>query len=130
MRLGGEAEQRPVAVKAPRWTRLDDLKCGLSVAVEELMTQPTAGVLVGQLDDRVTMPLDVDDAHRTIGQDAPHPGSPRQLFESRHPSPPVRHKAARMRRPGNPLIAGRREPVSYGAGERGIQCSNGYLGRR
>ena len=49
VRLGDEAEERAVAVEAPRPARLDDLEARLVVAVEELVRDAAGRVLVGQL---------------------------------------------------------------------------------
>ena len=73
--LGDEAEQGPVAVEAPRPAGDGDLEGRLAVAVEQFVPEPAGRVLIGQLDRRRAVPLDVDDGHEAVGQDALHPGA-------------------------------------------------------
>lgn len=68
MGLGGEAEQRPVAVEAPRPTLPDDFQPGLVVTVQEDVADPSGGILVGQLDCLGAVSLDVDDNDGGIGE--------------------------------------------------------------
>ncbi len=68
--LGNEAEEGPVAVKAPG-SSLDDLDGRLAVAIEQLVAQPSGGVLVGQLDDGRTVPANINDGNSVDGVERP-----------------------------------------------------------
>ena len=70
VRLGDEAEERAVAVEAPRAALLDDLEARLVVAVEELVGDPARRRLVGELERVGAEPLDADDGDERVGQDA------------------------------------------------------------
>lgn len=49
LRFGDQAEERPVAVEAPRASVFYDFKSGLVVTVEQFVGDPAGGRLVGQL---------------------------------------------------------------------------------
>jgi hypothetical protein len=70
--LGGQPEQRAVAIETPRTPLFDDIKVRLSVAVEKLARHLSGGVLVGQLNGVGAVPLNTDDSDDAIRQDAPN----------------------------------------------------------
>ena len=81
VRLGDQAEERPVAVEAPGTTGGHDLQHGLVVPIEQLVADPAAGVLVGELHGVRAEPLHADHRHQPVGQDAAHDGIRLEGFE-------------------------------------------------
>jgi len=55
-------------------------------AVEDLVAHPAAGILVGELQSVVAVPLDVDDRDESIGKDAADGDVGLKLFERHAPS--------------------------------------------
>ena len=70
LRFGDEAEQSPVSVEAPRPTLFDNLKVRLIVPIKELVGDFALGGLVCQLDREGAVPLDIDDGHKAVWQNA------------------------------------------------------------
>ena len=84
MRLGDEAEQRAVAVEAPRPALLDQFESRFVVAIEQLVRHLARGRLVGEFERLGAEPLDADDRHEGVGQDAPDGGVGLNVFELDH----------------------------------------------
>ena len=82
-----QPQERAVGVETPGPSGGDDLQGGLALAVDQLVAEPTAGVLVGQFDHGRAEPLDVDDRDQAVGQDAPDRGPTGQIFKPCHASP-------------------------------------------
>ena len=79
--LGDEAEQRAVAVEAPGTTGGHDVQRGFVIPIEQLVADPAAGVLVGDLHGGRTEPLHADQRHQPVGQEAAHDGIRLEGFE-------------------------------------------------
>ena len=88
LRLGDEAEQRAVAVEAPRPALLHELEARLVVAIEQLVRHLAGGRLVGELERLGAEPLHADDDHDRVGDDPPHRCTWLKLFELDHASRP------------------------------------------
>ena len=84
VRLGDEPEERAVAVEAPRPALLDHLNPRLVVAIEQLVCHLALGRLVGEFQGGGAIPLNIDDGHQAIWQDAPNGGVGFQVFEMSH----------------------------------------------
>ena len=84
VRFGHQAKERAVTVEAPRPADGGDLQRRLAVPVEQLDVGASGRVLIGQLDHRRAMPLGVDDLDEGVREDAFHPASWLQIFQSCH----------------------------------------------
>ena len=70
--LGNQAEERPIAVKAPRPAQLHHLQPRLIVAVDQLVRHPSVRGLVGQLQRVRAKPGDADHRDQPVRQDPAH----------------------------------------------------------
>ena len=70
MRLRHEAKQGAVPVEAPGAARLGHRQARLVVPIKQHVAGAPHGVLVGQLERLGAEPLDIDDRHEAIGEDA------------------------------------------------------------
>ena len=86
MRWASETSRKsaPSPSKLQGRPSLDDGEARLVVAVEELIRDPATGVLVGELQGLGAEPLDIDDRHGCVGQDAANGGVGSQVFELGH----------------------------------------------
>lgn len=79
--FGDEPKQLAVAVEAPRLTLVRYLDAPLIRAIQDLVAHPTSGVLVGELERVVAVPLDVDDGNERFGKNSPYGDMRLQIFE-------------------------------------------------
>ena len=82
--LGDQAEQRPIAVEAPRPPLLDHFELRLPVTEEQDVAELARRVLVRKLDRRVADPLDGLDGRERVGDHSPDGGVGCQVFEAGH----------------------------------------------
>jgi hypothetical protein len=82
VRLGDQAEERAIAVEAPRSARLDDLEARLVVAVQDLVRDPAARRAIHERERVGPVPGDADDRDRRVGQDAADGGVRPETLES------------------------------------------------
>jgi hypothetical protein len=92
--LGDEAEQRAIAVEAPRSPFGDNLQGGLAVTVEELVVDAAGGVFVSERQRVRAMPVHGNDRDQRVGSDTPNGGATGQLLQTRHAHPPTAHAVA------------------------------------
>jgi len=81
LRLGDQAEERAVAIEAPRPALLHDLESRLVMPVQQFVGHLTGGRLVGELDGFGAEPLHADDGDGAVGQDAADGGGRLELFK-------------------------------------------------
>ena len=86
--LGDQAEQRTVAVEAPRPSGLGNLEARLVVAIQDLVGDLAGGGLVRQLDRVRAEPLRVDHGDEGVRDEAPDRRSWGQRFERCDAGPP------------------------------------------
>src|ERR1019366_7389339 len=84
MRLRDEAEQMPVAVKAPGAAVLQDLEARLVMAIEQLVGNAARRSLVGQLQSLGAKPLYADHRNNLLRQNASDCGGGLEVFEAGH----------------------------------------------
>ena len=94
VRFGDEAEECAVTVETPGATLFDDFDPGLVVPVEEPVGDSSGGVLVGELQGGGAEPLDADDGHQGVGEDAPDRRVGCEGLECAHLEPTRRAVAA------------------------------------
>jgi hypothetical protein len=81
VRLRHQAEQGAIAIEAPGTALFNQLQTGLIVAVEQLASDLAGWGLVVQLQRLRAEPLDADDGHQGIGEDAADGRIGLELFE-------------------------------------------------
>jgi hypothetical protein len=77
----------PVGVERPGFPGLLDLKPRLVVAIDQRLTGPSAVVRIGERDGATTVPFDLNDLERAIGNQTADTGTPSQLFKTRDGKP-------------------------------------------
>ena len=78
--LGYQAKERTVAVKAPRPTLFHQFQTRFVVAIEQLVGYLAASRFVREFKCLRAVPLDSDDRHQRIGDDAAYSGIRLELF--------------------------------------------------
>src|SRR5262249_13248953 len=82
--LRNQPKQGTVAVETPGPAFLHDLQIGLAVPVNQLVSDFSACVFVGQLDGAGSKPLNADHRYNSGGQDAAQRAVRFDIFESDH----------------------------------------------
>ena len=84
LRLGHQAEEGAVAVKAPGAALLDEFQARFVMAEEQLVGRLAGRRFVGKLQGFGAVPLHVDDRDEAVGQDATEGGIGLEIFEADH----------------------------------------------
>lgn len=84
LRLGDQPKQCTITVEAPGAALFHDLDTRLIVPVEQLVRNFPFGCLVGELERRRPVPLDIHHGDQSVRQNAPDRRIGRKVFETAH----------------------------------------------